>query len=315
MAVDLSESVPEIPIGRGLAASTTAIAVNVSLALVKVTVGVIGNSYALIADGIESSADVISSLIVWGGLKVAVLPPDADHPYGHGKAEALAAFIVSGALLAAAALIAVQSVHEILTPHHAPAWFTLIILGIVIVIKEVLSRWVLRTAKSLDSTALQSDAWHHRSDAITSAAVFIGISIALIGGPGYESADDWSALVACAIIAYNGLRLLWSTGHELMDADVSREMKQAIAAVARAVPEVVNVEKCWVRKYGLGYIVDLHVEVDGDMSVREGHRIGHEVKDALRQSTLRIAEVLVHIEPATPVARPSPAPQPPVENR
>jgi cation diffusion facilitator family transporter len=284
-------------IRQGLRASLLGIIANITLAAIKVTVGVVGDSYALIADGIESSADVVSSLIVWSGLKVSVRPPDETHPYGHGKAESLAGLVVALALLGAAVVIAVQSIAEIHTPHHAPRWFTLPVLVLVIVTKETLSRVVLKTAARLESGALRGDGWHHRSDALTSAAAFVGISIALIGGKGYEAADDWGALLACAVIAFNGLMLVHASTQELMDAAPPEVFLQTIRERAQAVTGVKRVEKCLVRKYGLGYVADLHVEVDGAMPVREGHRIAHEVKSALIESNLKILDVLVHVEP------------------
>src|SRR4051794_7816841 len=181
---------------------------NLVLAIVKIAAGVVGNAYALIADGIESVLDIGGSAVIWGGLKFAARPPDETHPYGHGKAEPLAAIIVALGVLAASAGLAIESVREIRTPHHGPAPFTLVILIVVIVVKEVLFRYVNRIGRDVESTAVQTDAWHHRADAFTSTAAFIGISVALIGGEGWQSADDWAALFACGVIATNGLRLL-----------------------------------------------------------------------------------------------------------
>jgi cation diffusion facilitator family transporter len=283
----------------GLRASAVGIITNLGLAILKVVVGIVGNSYALIADGVESTADIISSFIVWSGLQIASRPPDASHPYGHGKAESLAGMIVAAALLGAAALIAWQSIGEIRNPHGPPAWFTLVTLVLVIIVKEALFRFVNKTGESLDSTALKSDAWHHRSDALTSGAAFIGISIALIGGEGYEGADDWAALFACAIIAFNGLRLLKPALSEVMDGAVEMAVQEKIRAVAGGVSGVAAIEKCRVRKSGLGLCMDIHVEVDGRMTVTEGHDVAHRVKDALMESGLRVADVVVHIEPAS----------------
>src|SRR5437762_9170736 len=191
--------------------------INVVLASVKIVAGVIGHAYVLIADGIESALDIAGSLVIWGGLRFAARPPDETHPYGHGKAEPIAAVVVAFGVLAAAAGLAIESVREILTPHHGPAPFTLAILIVVIVVKEFLFRYVNRIGRHVESTAVQTDAWHHRSDALTSAAAFIGISIALIGGEGWQSADDWAALFACAVIAANGYRLLKPALSEIMD--------------------------------------------------------------------------------------------------
>lgn len=281
----------------GVSATSGAIAINLVLALVKVSTGVLGNSYALIADGIESTTDVFSSLIVRHGLQVSARPPDEEHPYGYGKAESLAGLIVSLFLIGTSIMIAVQSVFEILTPHHAPAWYTLLVLALVIITKEGLYRFMYRVGDSLGSSALRNDAWHHRSDAVTSMAAFLGISIALIGGPGYETADDWAALIACSVILFTGVRLLRSAAKEMLDAAAPRDVEGRIRKIASAVPGVVAIEKCRVRKSGLGYLMDIHVVVDGSISVRKGHDIGHAVKDALMQSDLPICDAVLHVEP------------------
>ena len=231
-------------------------------------------------------------------MKLAARPPDKTHPYGHGKAEPIASVLVSFLLLGAAFLIAAQSLQEILQPHAVPRWFTLPLLLLVIVVKETFSRWVLRTAHSLESTALMSDAWHHRSDALTSAAAFVGILIALLGGPAYASADDWAALAACCVIVWNGFRLLRAALDEIMDASVSPEIVKAVRQIAADVEGVADIDKCRVRKVGLHLALDIHVRVDGGLTVRRGHEIAHRVKDRLMASAHRINDVTVHIEPA-----------------
>jgi cation diffusion facilitator family transporter len=270
---------------------------NVFLALSKVVAGIVGNSYALIADGVESTLDIFGSLVVWAGLRYAALPPDDSHPYGHGKAETLASIAVGVLLLATSLLLAVQSIREILTPHHAPAPFTLLVLLLVIAVKESLFRTVLAQSDSLGSAALHSDAWHHRADAITSAAAFVGISVALIGGPGYESADDYGALLACGIITFNGIRILGPAINEAMDMAPPPEVEAAVRESATLAQGVRGVEKCKVRKMGVEFYVDIHVLVDGELTVREGHTIAHAVKDTVRGKMPAIADVLVHIEP------------------
>ncbi|MEY2409471.1 MAG: hypothetical protein QOF48_2141 [Verrucomicrobiota bacterium] len=289
----------------GLRVSKLALVVNAVLAVGKILTGILGHSYVLVADGIESTADIFSSFVVWGGLRLAVLPPDENHPYGHGKAEPVAGIIVSLILLVAALLIAVESVHQILTPHRAPAWYTLPVLLAVVIVKEAMYRFASRAGQSLSSTALKSDAWHHRSDALTSAAAFAGISVALIGGPGYETADDWAALMACGVISWNGLRLLRGAVDEVMDVSVPREVVAEVRALAAAVPGVVSIDKCRIRKTGLHLALDIHVVVDGELSVRRGHDIAHLVNDRLRASPYNINDVTVHIEPA-PVLNPAP---------
>ncbi len=273
------------------------IVVNAVLAAAKITAGVVGHSYALIADGVESTLDIFSSLVLWFGLKIAAAPPDADHPYGHGKAEPLAAIIVSLVVLGTALALAVESVREIMTPHHSPAPFTLIVLLGVVVVKEFLFRKVLAAAHDIQSGAVKTDAWHHRSDAITSVAAFVGISIALIGGPGWEPADDWAALFACGLIAWNGVRLLRNALHDTMDPAAPPEIEEDLRRIASGVAGVAALDRCLIRKSGLEFFVDLHVGVNPDSSVREGHRIAHAVRDAIRTAYPAVSEVLVHIEP------------------
>lgn len=285
------------PAREGLRSTLIGVAVNSILALGKGVAGYVGNSYALIADAIESTSDIFSSLIVYFGLRIAARPPDANHPYGHGKAEPLAALTVSAALIGAAAFIVQESIREIRVPHHAPAPFTLGVLAAVVLFKETLFRYVIRIGERVESTAVKTDAWHHRSDAITSALAFVGISIALIGGKGYESADDWAALGAAAVIAFNGFRLIRGALYELTDVAPPPEIAREVRRVAEAVPGAVEIEKLFVRKMGFDYYVDLHVVVDRNLPVYEGHRIAHEVKDAIRSEFPRVAEVLIHIEP------------------
>ncbi len=273
--------------------------VNVALSTVKVLAGVLGHSYALVADGMESGLDVASSLVIWGGLKYATKEPDPDHPYGHGKAEPISALIVSATLSGAALLLAWLSIQQIFQPsREAPAWSTLIVLLVVIVTKEVLFRRVISAGEQIESTAVKTDAWHHRADAITSAAAFGGILIARLGGPGWERADAWAALFACAVIGFNGYRLLVPAVAEIMDTAPGPEIESRVRAAAATVAGVDGIEKCRVRKMGLEYYVDLHVGVDGLISVAAGHHIAHRVKDAVQEADARVADVLVHVEPA-----------------
>jgi cation diffusion facilitator family transporter len=256
----------------------------------------------LIADGVESFADIFSSVIVWRGLVIAAAPADKEHPYGHGKAEPIASAIVAFLLLAAAIWITVQSIHEIVRPHETPSPYTLVVLAIVVIVKELLFRRVLQTGHEVESTVVRSDAWHHRSDAITSVAAAIGISIAVIGGKGMEWADDVAAVLASGIIAWNGWRILRPALDELMDTSPSEVMLDEIKRIASAVLRVDGVEKCAARKQGYYYFVDLHVQVDPQMTVEDSHNVAHQVKAALKASIPSIADVLVHIEPAQGVS-------------
>jgi cation diffusion facilitator family transporter len=286
---------------RGRQVLVAGVVLNTLLALLKVGAGLVGNSSALIADGLESTLDVLSSAMIWGALKYAERPPDSDHPYGHGKMESLAGAGGAVLLLVAGVLVALGSLREIVAGsinRPAPAAYTLVVLVIVVAVKEGLFRLASRRGREVGSTSVQSDAWHHRSDAITSVAALIGISIALAGGPAWVSADNWAALFSCGIIALNGFLMLKRSLSELLDEQAPEEVIEGIMAAARAVEGVENVEKCRVRKSGLSFIADIHVRVPGDVSVTDGHLVAHRVKDALMAADLLILDVTVHIEPA-----------------
>jgi cation diffusion facilitator family transporter len=288
-------------------AAALGIAVNVGLTIAKLVGGLVGHSYALIADAAESGFDLFGSLAVWTGVRIADRDATDEYPFGFGKAEALAGATVALLLLIASIGIAVASVHEIRTPHHAPAPWTLAVLASVIVIKELMARRVRRVATTAGSSALAADAQHHRSDAITSAAAFIGIAIALIGGDGWESADDWAALVAAGVIAWNGVSLLRTAVADLMDRVASPEVVQSIRAAAAAVDDVCDVEKLAVRRAGRGYWVDIHVQADPLMSLEAAHIVSGKVKGAIRAATPQVLGVLVHMEPHETTGRPLPS--------
>lgn len=285
------------PASKGMRSTVIGMLVNAMLAITKGAAGIIGNSYALIADAIESTTDIFSSLVVWFGLNIAKKPADKSHPYGHGKAEPMAAVIVSLALFAAAFVIIYQSIQELKASHNAPRAFTLIVLVMVVITKELLFRFVIGVGQETQSTAVKTDAWHHRSDAITSVAAFIGISIALVGGEKYARADEIAALFASAIIMFNAYRLLIPAIGELMDEAPGADIEFGIRESAKVVKGVISTEKCFVRKVGFDYFVDLHLIVNGKLTVEEGHNIAHKVKDKIRANDPRISNVLVHIEP------------------
>ncbi len=270
---------------------------NAVMALVKLVAGVLGNSYALIADAVESMADLFGSVVVWGGLRIAGKEADRQFPFGYGKAEALATVIVGVMLVGAAAGIAIEAVREIITPHHAPAPFTLVVLVGVVGIKVYWSRRVFRGAREAGNTLVEADAWHHRSDAITSAAAFIGISVALIGGAGWESADDVAALLASALIFWNGLAILKPAVGELMDRAADEKLLAAVDQAAREVPGVHATEKLRIRKTGPSLLVEIHVQSDPAMPLRDAHIVSGKVKSAIRARVAAVRDVLVHMEP------------------
>ncbi|MDF3027644.1 MAG: cation diffusion facilitator family transporter [Fluviicola sp.] len=271
---------------------------NFIMAIVKGLVGYFGNSYALIADAIESTGDVFASALVIVGFRYARRPPDENHPYGHGKVEPLITFVVVGFLVASATLIIIESIHNIQTPHKAPASYTLWFIGGIIIVKELFFRFVSKSGKEVGSTSLQADAWHHRSDAITSACAFVGIAIAVYMGDTWAQADDWAALVASLIIFYNAYKIFRPALGEIMDEHVHDEFISVIREKAKEVDGIHTTEKCWVRKSGMRYWVDLHIHVDGKLSVHEGHTISHNLKKYLMDEIPEIEDVLVHVEPS-----------------
>jgi cation diffusion facilitator family transporter len=271
---------------------------NTCLAIIKGLAGYFGNSYALIADAIESTTDIFSSALVLFGIKYSSRPADENHPYGHGRAEPLVTFLVVGFLITSATIIAYQSVVNILTPHELPKSWTLIVLGIIIIWKEASYRLVIKKSKETKSSALKADAWHHRSDAITSIAAFIGISIALFFGKGFETADDWAALFAAGFILYNSYLIFRPALGEIMDEHLYEDLVEEIRAVSMKVEGIEGTEKCYIRKVGMKYYVDLHAIVDANITVKQGHALAHKLKDTLRNEISSLGNVLIHIEPS-----------------
>ena len=273
---------------------------NTCLAVIKGIAGVFGNSYALIADAIESTTDIFSSFLVLFGIKYSNRPADANHPYGHGRAEPLVTFLVVGFLITSATIIAYESISNIGIPHELPKPWTLIVLGAIIIWKEFSFRLVMKRGIQTNSSSLKADAWHHRSDAITSIAAFIGISIAIFLGKGYESADDWAALFASGFILYNSYLIFRPALGEIMDEHLYDDLVAEIRTVSLNVEGIIETEKCFIRKSGMKYHVDLHAVVDATISVKEGHDLAHLLKDTLREKIFELGHVLIHIEPSAP---------------
>lgn len=282
---------------KAVQATYFGIAGNTCLALLKGLAGFFGNSYALIADAIESTADIFSSVLVLFGIKYSNRPADKNHPYGHGRAEPLITFLVVGFLITTATIIAYESIVNIQTPHELPKSWTLIVLILIIIWKEYSFRKVMRRAVETNSSSLKADAWHHRSDAITSISAFIGITIALIMGKGYEAADDWAALFAAAFILYNSYLIFRPALGEIMDEHLYDDIQQQIKEISVQEPGILATEKCWIRKAGMSYHVELHAIVNGSIPVREGHELAHRLQDRLRKEIPDLGHVLIHVEP------------------
>ena len=270
---------------------------NTCLAIIKGLAGFFGNSYALIADAIESTTDIFASLLVLFGIKYSNKPADSNHPYGHGRAEPLITFLVVGFLITSATIIAYESIANISIPHELPKPWTLLVLGSIIIWKEFSFRLVMKRSVETNSSSLKADAWHHRSDAITSLMAFIGISIAIYMGPGYETADDWAALFASGFILYNSYLIFRPALGEIMDEHLYDDLIEHIRKVSFQVEGIIDTEKCFIRKSGMKYHVDLHAIVNADISVKEGHDLAHKLKDTLRKEIPELGHVLIHVEP------------------
>lgn len=287
----------DTPEEKAIKATYFSIFGNIGLASIKWLAGFFGNSYALIADAIESTTDIFTSLLVLFGLRYASRPADENHPYGHGRIEPLVTFLVVGFLTVSAGVIAYESIKNIQTPHQLPKSWTLLVLGLIILWKEASYQIVMKKSRETNSSALKADAWHHRSDAITSVAAFIGISIALFLGKGYEAADDWAALFASGFILYNCYLIVRPALGEIMDENLYDDIIEAIKEKSLQVEGVQDTEKCFVRKAGMKYHVDLHIEVDADMTVRDSHRVAHQLKDYLQAEIPELDQILIHVEP------------------
>ena len=274
------------------------IAGNICLAIIKGLAGFFGNSYALVADAIESTTDIFASFLVLFGIKYSNRPADKNHPYGHGRAEPLITFLVVGFLITSATIIAYESVANIRTPHDLPHSWTLYVLAAIIIWKEYSFRLVMKRSIETNSSSLKADAWHHRSDAITSVAAFVGISIALIMGKGYESADDWAALFASGFILFNAYLIFRPALGEIMDEHLYDDLIDNIREVSLQVEGIIDTEKCFIRKAGMQYHVDLHAIVNGNITVKEGHDLAHQLKDTLKEKLPELGHVLIHVEPS-----------------
>ncbi len=279
---------------------------NIFLGVLKTLAGWLGYSSVLIADGIHSIIDVVTSMMTWGALKYASQAPDQEHPYGHGKAESLAAFLGSLILLVTGVIIAFWSIRNIMTWRevsllHPRAKYTLFVLFFSLLLKEGFFQLSKTLSHQLDSTSMIAEAWHHRCDVMISLTAFLGITISSFTGHCYIHADDWAALLVCCIILYNATEILSTSFKEMMDARVSDELEKKIIRLACEVPSVQSAEKCRVRKSGLSLLADLHIRVDGHLSVHQGHSIAHEVKNRLLSANLALEDITLHLEPSEPL--------------
>lgn len=273
------------------------LAINLALGLLKLIAGLVSGSFALIADAVNSLGDVVSSVVVLIAFRVAQRPADPEHPYGHTRAEAIAASNVAVLIILSALAVGWEALQRLNVPHHLPPAWTLWIAGANVLVKECLYQYNAAVGRRSGSGATVAHAWDHRSDALSALAVLVGLAVVRWGGQDYIWADEAAALVVVAAIVWSGTRLFRSSASELMDLQASDEFVNAIRETAADVPGVLGVETLWVRKSGLEYFVDIHIEVDPHLSVAQGHEIGHHVKDALLARFDRLRDVLVHLEP------------------
>jgi len=270
---------------------------NLVLGIVKLVGGLTGQSFALVSDAVNSLGDAVTSLAVLFALRVAQQPPDDEHPYGHTRAEAIAGSNIALLVIVSALLVGWGAVQRITVPHELPPVWTLWIAAGNVLIKEWLYRYKRAVGRRTKSSALMANAWDHRSDAFCSLAVLIGLGIVRWGGPGWIGADEVAALVVVVVIVWSGAKLFRSSSSELLDSQADEQFVREIRQAAESVPEVRAVETLWVRKSGLEYFADIHIEVDAQLTVADGHRIGHAVKDRLVAQFTNLRDVLVHLEP------------------
>ncbi len=273
------------------------LAVNTALGIVKLVGGLISGSLALISDALNSWADVFVSVVTLFALRVAQRPPDVEHPYGHTRAEAIAASNLAIVIILSALGIGWEAVRHLTDGHAVPPAWTLWIAAGNVLIKESLYRYKVRVGRRTGSQVIIANAWDHRSDALCSLAVLVGLAMVRFGGESFHWADDVAALVVVGAIIYSGVTLFRTSASELMDVQASPELLAEIRRVAAAVPEVRGVETLWVRKSGLEYFADIHIEVDPNMQVSQGHAVSHAVKDRLMAEFSVLRDVLVHLEP------------------
>jgi cation diffusion facilitator family transporter len=291
---------------QGRRAAFWSVVASLCLGVLKLAGGLFGNSVALVSDAVHSLGDALTAVAVWGALLWAQRPADREHPYGHTRAEAVAGSNIAWLLILSGVGVAWEALRTLSEPSPAPAWYTLVIAAVSIVVKEGLYHYNQHIARRTGSSALRAAAWDHRLDALGSCVVLAGLGLAVWGGPAWHAADHVAALAVAGVILWTGLNLFWNSLQELMDRQADPDLLATVRREALAVPGVLGVEKLLVRKTGLEYLVDIHVEVDPDISVRDGHAIAHAVKDRLVGRLITIKDVLVHIEPA-PAAGQAPA--------
>ncbi len=282
--------------GQRIAAA--GMAITGALALVKIFAGLAVHSTAVVADGLESAGDVFSSGMVLLGLTLSFKPADENHPYGHGRAEILSGLLVGLVLASGGALISYGSFLRLGQPHEPLRWFVVWPLAASLVAKSALAATKFQVGKRMRSAALMGDAWHDTTDCISALTALIAVALTLAAPQRFFNADRYGGLAVGIIIILAGVRVARETALQLMDTMPSDKMIAEIRAAASQVHGVLGIEKCFARKTGLSYHVDLHMEVDPEMTVRQSHDLAHEVRLRVVEQVDWVADVLVHVEPA-----------------
>ncbi len=268
---------------------------NIVLTILKLIVSLMTTSVALIADTIHSGSDVVSTLVVLLGIKIANTPADEDHPYGHGRAETLAASVLALSLVAIGVGVMWSAVKTFMAGDYLiPSGLALWVTGFSILVKEVMYRYTVKVGESIKSNVLIADAWHHRSDAVSSIAAFIGIYMARLGWPIFDP-------IVATLVAYFVIRIGWSilqaTISELMEEQADKATLESVHSAAIAVDHVHDAHHVKVHRHGAGYHVDLVVEVSNDLKIQEAHEVSHQVKDAICKELPQVHHVDIHVEP------------------
>lgn len=267
------------------------------LAVGKIVLGILAGSTSVVADGVESAGDVLASGIVMFGLMVAARPPDENHPYGHGRFETLAGLAVGMLLAVTGAAICVGSLDRIREVHPPPANYAFIPLVVSIAVKSGLSALKFRFGRRLRSEALVADAWNDTVDILSGAVALSAVGLTLYDPARFLIADHVGGCGVGLIVIFLGLRVVRDTTLHLMDTMPEDGTMDEIRRIALTVPGALDVEKCFARKTGLQYHVDLHLEVDPDLTVRASHDIATAVRIKLKETLPYVADVLVHVEP------------------
>ena len=292
----------ERPIDAGRRLAIVSVAGSAALAILNVTVGLFSDSTSVVAAGLEFAGDVLASLIVFLGMLMASRPPDEDHPYGHGRFEILAGLLVGLILILAGFGICLHSLDKVGDVHAGPGVMAIWALAVSMVVKSILAWSKFRVGRRIGSAALVADAWNDSVDLLSCMTALAAVALTIYDPQRFLAADHYGGFAVGIIVVATGVRVVRDTSLELTDTMPAAHVLTQIKGIAMEVPRVEGVEKCFARKTGLQYHVDLHIEVQPTLTVAQSHYIAHKVQDRIVQRMPSVASVLVHIEP-TPDGR------------